>query len=55
MFYNEGGKTLEQVAQRDGRCPISGNIQSQVGPSSEQPGLVEDIPALCSGVGIDDL
>jgi len=25
FFYNEGGETLEQVAQRGGRCPIPGN------------------------------
>ncbi|KAK4829885.1 hypothetical protein QYF61_007277 [Mycteria americana] len=29
FFYNEGGETLEQVAQRDCRCPIPGNIQGQ--------------------------
>ncbi|KAK4824080.1 hypothetical protein QYF61_010591 [Mycteria americana] len=27
FFYNEGGETLAQVAQRGGRCPIPGNIQ----------------------------
>ncbi|KAK4814152.1 hypothetical protein QYF61_009199, partial [Mycteria americana] len=27
IFYNEGGETLAQVAQRGGRCPIPGNIQ----------------------------
>ena len=37
IFYNEGGKTLEEVAQRGGRCPIPGNIQGQVGRGSEQP------------------
>ena len=26
IFYNEGGETLEQIAQRGGRCPIPGNI-----------------------------
>ncbi|KAK4819178.1 hypothetical protein QYF61_025993 [Mycteria americana] len=29
-FYDEGGETLEQVAQRGGRCPIPGTIQGQV-------------------------
>jgi len=43
------GETLEQVAQRSGRCPIPGNIPSQVGQDSEQPDLVEDVPAHCRG------
>jgi len=40
---------------RGGPCPTSGNIQGQVGRGSEQPGLVEDVPAHCRGVGLDDL
>ena len=40
FFYTEGGDTLEQVAQRGGRCPIPGNIQGRVGRGSEQPGPV---------------
>jgi len=55
ILYNEGGETLEQVAQRDGRYPIPGNIQGQFGWSSEQPDLAEDVPAHCRGVGLDDL
>ncbi|KAK4822058.1 hypothetical protein QYF61_008867, partial [Mycteria americana] len=47
IFYNEGGEALAQVAQRGGRCPIPGNIQGQVGWGSEQPDLVEDVPAYC--------
>ena len=34
---------------------MPGNIQGQVGWGSEQPGLVEDIPAPCRGVRLDDL
>ena len=26
IFYDEGGETLEQVAQRGGSCPIPGSI-----------------------------
>ena len=52
---SEGGETLAQVAQKGGRCPIPGNIQGQVGWGSEQPGLVEDVPVHCRGVGPDDL
>ena len=53
--YDECGKTLEQVAQRGGRCPIPGNVHGPVGWGSEQPDLVEDVPAHCRGVGLDDL
>ena len=41
----EGGETLAQVAQRSCGCPLPGSVQGQVGWSSEQPGLVEDVPA----------
>ena len=47
--YDEGGGTLEQVAQRGGRCPVPGNTQGQVGRGSEQPGWDEDVPALIAG------
>lgn len=39
------GITLEQASQRGGGYPIPTNIQGQVGLCSEQPDLVEDIPA----------
>jgi len=48
-------RVVEQVAQRGGRCPIPRNSQGQVGLGSEQPDLVEDVPAHCRGVGLDDL
>lgn len=44
-FYSEGSGTLEEAAQRGGRCPIPGNIQGQAGHGSQQPDLVEDVPA----------
>ncbi|PKU34471.1 pol- hypothetical protein [Limosa lapponica baueri] len=50
FVYDEGGETLAQVNQRGGRCPIPGNIQGQVGWGSEQPDLVEDVPAHCRGL-----
>jgi len=37
LLYNEGGETLERVAQRGSGGPIPGNIQDQVGQGSEQP------------------
>jgi len=52
FFYHEGGKTLAQVAQRGGRCPIPGNIQGQAGQGSEKR---EDVPTHGRGVGLDDL
>ena len=55
FFYNEGGETLEQVAQRGSGSPIPGNIQGQAGQDSVQPGLVEDVSAHCRGVVLDDL
>ena len=55
MFYDEGGGTLAQVAQRGGGCPIPGNIPGQAGRGSEQPDRVEDVPAYCRSVGLDDL
>jgi len=41
----------EQVAQRSCGCPLPGSVQGQAGWSSEQPGLVEDVPAHGRGVG----
>jgi len=37
------------------RGPIPGSIRGQIGQDSEQPGLVEDVPAPCRGVGLDEL
>ena len=34
---------------------MAGNIQGQVRQGSEQLDLVEDVPAHCRGVGLDDL
>jgi len=37
-------------------CPLPGSVQGQVGWSSEQPGLVEDVPARGrGGLELDDL
>ena len=55
ILYNEGGETLERIAQRGSGGPIPGNIQDQVGRGSEQPDLVSGVPARCGGVGLDDL
>lgn len=31
LFYNETGEPLKEIAQTGGRCPVTGNIQDQVG------------------------
>jgi len=49
------GETLEQIAQRCSGGHTPGNIQGQVEWGSEQPGLVEDIPAHCRGLGLNVL
>lgn len=36
VFCCEGGKTLAQVTQSGGGCPIPWNIPGQVGQDSEQ-------------------
>ena len=53
IFHNEGGETLEQVAQCG--CPIIGSVQGQVGWGSEQPDQVRGVPVHGRGVGLDDL
>lgn len=55
IFNNDGGRILEQAAQRGGGYLIPGNIQVQVGCGCEQPDLFLDFPAHCRGVGLDDL
>lgn len=55
VFYKKTGETLAQVAQRGGGCPIPENIKGQVGWSSKQPDLVEDVLAHCRGLELDDL
>lgn len=55
VFYNEGGKTQAQAAQRGIRCPIPGNIAGQVGWCSGQSDLVEDVYLYCRGLGLHDL
>jgi len=56
MFkLDKNSETLAQVAQRGSGGSIPGNIQGQVGWGSEEPGLVEDVPAHCMGVGLYDL
>ena len=45
---------MAQVAQRDGRYPIPGNIQGQAGWGYEQPDVVEDVLLTAGGLELDD-
>jgi len=51
IFCNGGCEALGQAEQRGGRCSLPGNVQGPAGQGSEQPDPVEDVPALCRGVG----
>lgn len=50
-----GGKTVEQVLQKGGRCHIPWNIQDQIGWGSEQLGLFDDVLIHLRGGGQNDL
>jgi len=45
FFTYEGGEALEQAVWRSCGCPLRGSVEGQVGWGSEQPGLVEGVPA----------
>ena len=51
ILHSEGGEALAQVAQRSCGCPLPGSAQGQAGWSSEQPDLVEGVPAHGRAVG----
>lgn len=55
ILDTEGGKSLAQVAQRGGRCPMPETTAGQAVCGCEQPALVADIPADGRRVGVDDL
>jgi len=44
-------RMMKQVTQRSCGCPLPGSAQGQAGRSSEQPCLVEDVPAHGRKVG----
>jgi len=45
VLHRESADVLEQAAQRGYGCSMPGDVQGQIGWSSEQPGLVGDVPA----------
>jgi len=51
ILHHEGDETPAKVAQRSCGCPLPGSVQGQVGWSSEQPGVVEDVSARGRRVG----
>jgi len=51
ILPREGGEALAQVSWRSCGCRLPGSVQGQVGRGSEQPGLVEGVPAQGRGVG----
>ena len=51
----EGGKCLEQATQRRCGCPISGDIQDQVGWGPGQPELAGGSPAHSRGLELGGL
>jgi len=55
ILHHEVGETLAKVAQRGGRCHLPGRVQGQVGWSSEQADLLEDVAAHGRGFGLDGL
>jgi len=56
LFKNTtSSETPDQVAHRGSGGPIPGNTEGQVGQGSEQPGLVEGVPAHDRGVRLDGL
>lgn len=55
MFCDDSGKTLAEVAQRNGGCPVPGNIHRQIGQGSEQADLFESVTAHRKSFGLGGL
>ena len=55
IFYNEGGETLAQVAQRGGGCSTPGNIQDLVGRSLSNLVQLKMSLLIAGGLGLDEL
>jgi len=49
VLFTYIAKSIFSIAQRSCGCPLPARVQGQVGWSSEQPGLVEDVPAYGRG------
>lgn len=43
---HKGSETVEQVAQKSFKCPTFAGIQGQIEEGPEEPGLVDNVPAL---------
>ena len=55
VFDDEGGETLEEVAQRHCGCLVIGSVQGQARQVFEQADRVRDVPAHGRGIGLDGL
>ena len=51
IHYCEGGKALDEVAQRSCGCPLPGSVQGQANWVFEQRGLAEGVPVHSRGFG----
>lgn len=49
---NKHGEALEYVVQRDGGCPVLGDIQDQAARASEHPDQAVRVPVHCREVGL---
>jgi len=52
---SKGHEVLEQVAQRGDGSLVLGEVLSQAGLGSEQPGLAVGVPVHCRGAVLGDL
>jgi len=52
VFYNQGGETVAQVAQRGGGRLIPRDTQDQAGWGAEHPDPAAGVPVHCRGVGL---
>ncbi|RMC12024.1 hypothetical protein DUI87_11157 [Hirundo rustica rustica] len=53
VLVYKSGEALAQVVQRSCGCPIPKSVLGQAGQGLEQPGLVEDVPAMAEGLELD--
>jgi len=54
IFYNEGGETLARLPREEVDAPSLETFKARL-DGSEQPDVVETVPAHCRGIGLDGL
>ena len=55
VFNSEGGEDLEQITQRAGGCPVSGDVHVMAGSGPGQRDLSVDVSVHCREVGLNVL